>query len=115
MILIALSQEKFAKVDDSDAERLNLFKWYAKESSTSWYAVRMKGLCNYSIRGRRVKRSRKRETIRMHNVIMKSPEGMIVHHKDGNGLNNQRDNLELCTDMENTQEAVKKRDAKQEV
>jgi hypothetical protein len=37
----------------------------------------------------------------MHRVILSPPDGLQVDHVDGNGLNNQRTNLRLCTHTEN--------------
>lgn len=37
----------------------------------------------------------------MHIEVMKPPEGMKVDHRDGDGLNNQRSNLLVCTHAEN--------------
>ena len=39
----------------------------------------------------------------MHRVITNAPKGMTVDHKDGNRLNNQRDNLRICTLRQNLQ------------
>jgi hypothetical protein len=75
-----------ALVDDEDFGYLNLFKWYAKKSGKndgeSWYAVRMERLCEYSMRGRKGRKRKKRKTIRMHNVIMSPKDDEIVHHKE---------------------------------
>jgi hypothetical protein len=34
------------------------------------------------------------------------PKDMVVNHKDGNGLNNRRSNLEIITSAENAQHAI---------
>ncbi len=88
---------------------MKLFKWYAKESKSSWYVVRTERLFHYSYRGRKTKGRRKRKMFRMHNVIMDSKDDQIVHHIDGNGLNNQRENLKLTTLTENNEAAHNKR------
>jgi hypothetical protein len=41
------------------------------------------------------------KTILMHRLIMGAGRGQIVDHQDGNGLNNSRENLRLCTTAEN--------------
>jgi len=87
---IPLTRGKVALVDDEDFDRINAFKWYALYDlkSGNWYAER-----RLRIRG-----SDKRETVRMHRVIMKSPRrDFDVDHKDRNGLNNQKGNLRICT------------------
>jgi len=38
----------------------------------------------------------------MHRVIMNPPEGLVVDHIDGNGLNNQRSNMRICTAAQNS-------------
>ena len=116
MTEIPLTQGMVALVDDADAGYLNIFKWYAKERNKSWYAVRMQPINNRAIRGSSVKGSKKRRrvTIRMHNVIMNPPDGMMPHHKNGNGLDNQRHNLELLSLVENNRQAQKKRKENQE-
>ncbi len=38
----------------------------------------------------------------MHRVIMSEcPDDMVVHHRDDDGLNNQRENLEIVTVSKN--------------
>ena len=37
----------------------------------------------------------------MHRLLMAPPKGMLVDHIDGNGLNNRRANLRLCTRSQN--------------
>ena len=37
----------------------------------------------------------------MHRQILNAPKGMVVDHKDGNGLNNRKSNLRLCTPAQN--------------
>jgi hypothetical protein len=41
----------------------------------------------------------------LHNVIMPAPKGMIIDHKDGDGLNNRRYNLRPATHANNMQNA----------
>jgi len=43
----------------------------------------------------------KGKRIHLHRIIMSCPENMIVDHIDGNGLNNRKNNLKICTQNEN--------------
>jgi hypothetical protein len=85
---IKLSQGKVALVDDEDYEYLNQWKWCVQKSHNTYYAIR-------------TKTSPIRKTIRLHSLIMNTPHGKEVDHKDRNGLNNQKSNLRICTHAEN--------------
>jgi hypothetical protein len=88
---INLTKGKVAIVDDDDFEKLNQYKWHALPSKHTFYAVR-----NDLTSG-------ERKYIYMHKVIVNTPEGMLIDHRDGNGLNNQRRNLRTATINQNSQ------------
>ncbi len=88
---IVLSQRRYALVDNSDFDYLNQWKWYAIKCNKSFYAVRNSKWKNG-----------KHYPIKMHRLIMNTPKGKQVDHKDGNGLNNQRSNLRNCTARQNS-------------
>lgn len=86
MKVIPLTQNLFAKVSNEDYERVvNLGKWHAVwvgQGQKKVYAER-------KINGKNVK---------LHQFIV----GQIgIDHKDGDGLNNQRENLRLATSSQN--------------
>lgn len=87
---IKLTQNKYALVDDSDFEKLNKFKWFPDKGGNTFYVVRN----SKDSKG-------KHKKVRMHQEIMKTPRGMETDHRDGNGLNNQRKNLRICTKSQN--------------
>lgn len=57
---------------------------------------------NWCFDGKYVSRTVKGEKIKMHRVIMNPQKGMQVDHIDGNKLNNQRQNLRICTNAQNS-------------
>lgn len=93
MRAILLTQEKIALVDDEYYEYLNQWKWFASldRKNGNWYAKRNAGKWPHQM------------AVRMHRAIMQAPEGMEVDHIDGDGLNNQSENLRLCTHAGNIQ------------
>lgn len=86
MTIIQLSQNKTSLIDDHDAEAVNKFKWHF----FSGYAVR--SLYKHP--------SGKNKEF-LHNFLMGPGEGLEVDHIDGNPLNNQRENLRVCTHAQN--------------
>jgi HNH endonuclease len=85
---IALTQGKFALVDAADYKWLSRYKWFvSKGHGGKYYAMSHCG-------GRP-------QPIAMHRLIMKPPRGLVVDHIDGNGLNNRRCNLRVCTQAQN--------------
>ncbi len=93
---ILLTRGKSALVDDEDFDRVNPFKWHAvKTSSGNYYAARY---------GPGKKGSR--EYIYMHGFILgcKGPD-----HRNGDGLDNRRENLRPATHQQNLQGKCRKR------
>lgn len=88
---IPLTQGKVALVDDEYYEELMEFKWYALMEGGTFYARR------HSV----TDEQGKRHTIRMHRFIMNTPDGLDTDHIDGDGLNNTRANLRVCTRAQN--------------
>lgn len=93
---IQLTQGKFALVDDTDYEYLNQWKWNLQRGKHTWYAKRTQYMGGGS-------RHRVNNTFYMHRTIMglKKKDGKIVDHKNGNGLDNQKHNLEVVNQAQN--------------
>lgn len=87
---IKLTQNRVAIVDDDDFERLNQYKWHAYMNRNTFYAIRQISKINGE-----------KATISMHREIMNTPKDIQIDHKFGNGLDNRKDNLRLCTQQEN--------------
>ena len=95
---ISLTRGKHAIVDAADYPALSKYKWFAQptERGHTFYACR----------------SRKGRALSMHRQIMKPPKGMVVDHINGNGLDNRRCNLRICTQLQNSQNTHRRRPGK---
>lgn len=87
---LVLSQGKVAIVDDEDYEYLSQWKWTAERQDKSWYAVRT--TCA---------NGRTTGLVYMHRQILSAPEGLEVDHRSGDGLDNRRSNIRVCTRLQN--------------
>jgi hypothetical protein len=82
---IPLGHGLFATVDAEDYEELSKYRWYASRHGRKTYAICLiEGMVVY-----------------MHRMIMRPRRGYVVDHIDGNGLNNRRCNLRVCTRRQN--------------
>lgn len=73
-----------ALVDEEDAPRVLLHRWYRHEVKGKVYA--RSSTAGY-----------------LHRFLMEPPGSLTVDHIDGDGLNNRRSNLRICTHAENQQ------------
>ena len=83
-------------IDDEDENLLKQYHWCVHHG----YAV-ANGV-----------RNGKRYSIYMHRLIMNTPEGMEVDHKNGNRLDNRKSNMRNCTTKENCYNRGKNRNNK---
>ena len=87
---IHLTEGKFAIVDPQDFYKFNNFEWCLKEERKCFYAVRFNNRCG------------KNSTIvSMHRLIMNPTDGLLVDHKNRDGLDNRRENLRIATHSQN--------------
>ncbi len=80
----------YALVDDKDYKWLSQWEWYL---TSGGYAARK------SING----------IIYMHRLILKTPKKLYSDHINGDRLDNQRKNLRICTNQQNTSNQKKKK------
>jgi len=83
------SEIMWAMVDDEDFERVSQYNWSISKSKYTSYA----------------KTEKSNKSILLHRFILCLDFGdkRQVNHIDGNGLNNQRSNIEICSQMYNNQ------------
>lgn len=95
MKLIQLTKGFSAMVDDEDYKSLCNYRWHVIKGYSTFYAVRTLYLGG----GRK---NKKFKHIFMHREILGATDrNTLVDHKDHNGLNNQRNNIRLCSRSEN--------------
>lgn len=82
---LPLGDGLYTLVDDEDYDLLSRFKWRVVKSgggSQSFYAV---------------------ATMRLHRLIKKCPQGLMIDHINGDTLDNRQCNLRVCTNSQNQQ------------
>ena len=93
--MIVLTQGKVALVDDEDYAWLSQWKWFAtkqeNKTRTTWYAARWTS--RKTLGGRKM--------VQMHRQIAAKVGFAWVDHRDGNGLNDQRENVRPATPSQN--------------
>jgi hypothetical protein len=103
MKIIKLNSRKYPGhkviVDDEDFEELSRYNWHPANSHDKKVAY-AKGHIDGIL-------------IKMHRFILKIHEydikNKLIDHKDQNGLNNQKDNLRICDNSKNKQNANKRK------
>lgn len=99
---IPLTQGKVAIVDDGDFKYLNQWKW--------WLDGRPTRRTDYARRKIKTPED-KWKKVSMHRAILNVAEGVPVDHINGNGLDNRRENLRVCTLTQNMQNAPLRKDS----
>ena len=90
MKCIRCTNGMFALVDDQDFDELSKSVWTVVKDKHNYYASR-----HITVDG-------KRTTIKMHTQLIGKPgPGLVTDHFDGNGLNNQRNNIKHVTNSYN--------------
>jgi hypothetical protein len=84
---IPLTQGKVALVDEADYGALSLFNWFAEKAygGRIWYAARGVGS------------GARQRLVRMHAVLLGQRPDCEPDHRNGNGLDNRRQNLRWAT------------------
>lgn len=102
---VILSKGLKAFVDDADFERVSKYKWTASLESrgTKWYAIRWTK--------KHEPNGRPRRKVRLHYYVLELtpsdlPEGHVIDHRNHNGLDCRRANLEIITQALNMERSL---------
>ncbi|MGD0572661.1 MAG: HNH endonuclease [Sedimentisphaerales bacterium] len=95
---IYLDEGLWAIVDTADYYRYAGFKWCIGGCEGKFYAVRGQRIGPDDLK-----------IVRLHRLIMNAPEGLLVDHRNSDGLDNRRTNLRIATHAENTQNNRKRK------
>lgn len=82
---IELTKGFVSLVDEEDYDLVNSYSWYAHKSDNRMYAAR---------------KDSNGKHVYLHRFLV-GKIGYLVDHIDGNGLNNQKSNLRLCSFSQN--------------
>lgn len=89
-VRLALTQEQFAIIDIEDYPRVKKFLWFAVRTPRNTFYARS---------------GKDNENCLLHRFILDQASidvEMVVDHKNGNGLDNRKSNLRVCTQSENS-------------
>lgn len=81
--LVPLTRGLFATIDAADAYLAEGVNWSAVKGNKTWYAITTQKRSNVNIF--------------LHRKLLLAPDGVIVDHKDRDGLNCRRSNIRLAT------------------
>lgn len=86
---LPLTRGMFALVSDADYERVKKFKWCVSRRAGANYVFRR---------------------VYLHREILHAAPGVMVDHRDGDGLNNLRRNIRRCTSLQNSRNSRRRSD-----
>lgn len=98
-------QGMFTLVDDEDYDCLNKFTWHAQKHRNTFYVIRTSSIWSKEYKLKLKHTCRK--SILIHRVLLNAKDGEQIDHIDGNGLNNQKENLRICNNSQNAMNKVK--------
>ncbi|MCJ7777106.1 MAG: HNH endonuclease [Sedimentisphaerales bacterium] len=97
---IYLGESEWAILDPQDYYSFGNFKWSLGGNGKKFYATRGVKNENGEIK-----------IVRLHRQIIEAPDGLLVDHRNGNGLDNRRTNLRIATQSQNMQNRQKRKNS----
>jgi len=95
---IALTEGEWTIVEPADYYRYKHIKWFTKGNGKSFYAFTSIKTGPYQT-----------EIRSLHRMMMEPPEGLVVDHRNNDGLDNRRENLRVVTRSQNQQNRRKRK------
>lgn len=99
VVSIPLTRGQYALVDFGDVQLIARHRWHSQPGGKTFYAAAWV-----------VRPDGSKFHLWMHRVILGLPEEFECDHRDGNGLNNRRENLRRATTQENRRNVGLRRD-----
>lgn len=87
---VQLTQGKEALIDAADAQSVGEFNWFAVKSRKTFYAARQTRIS-----------SGKQRMQSLHSFILGAKDGSVIDHRNGDGLDNRRDNIRVSSRAQN--------------
>jgi hypothetical protein len=97
---IYLGESEWVILDPQDYYTFANFKWSLGGNGKKFYCVR--GVKN---------EIGEIKIVRLHRQIIEAPDGLLVDHRNGNGLDNRRTNLRIATQSQNMQNRQKRKNS----
>ena len=94
---VTLTKGYTCKVDLCDYDLVKDYNWWALEKHDAYGSVS----CVYAMRT--LCRNGAKKNQRMHRILTNADDDVMVDHRDGDGLNNTRQNLRFATRSQNQQ------------
>jgi hypothetical protein len=94
---IYLGEGEFTIIEPPDYYAYSKYKWILSADGNNFYAVREAKIG-----------PKKTKIVSLHREIMNAPKGILVDHRNGDGLDNRRENLRLATYSQNNINKPKK-------
>ena len=88
---VLVTPDKVAYVDAEDYDRVNRYKWSATKQRDTWCA-----------RSRRMVNGKTTQYL-LHRIVLNAAPGIVVDHKNRNGLDCRKTNLRIATTSQNLQ------------